>query len=79
MQDIETMVDRVCGKARRLDGDTLAGQVQDGRIAKEEAQERIMRIHVDFLKGCWREAPLDTAVGLEELGVKVPKLVLTME
>ena len=79
MQDIETMVDGVCGKARRLDEDTLARQVQDGRITKEEAQERIMRIYVDFLKDCWRKAPLDAAAGLEKLGVRVPKLVLTME
>ena len=79
MQDIETMVDRLCEKARRLDDDTLARQVQDGRITKKEAQERIMQIYVDFLKDCWRKAPLDAAVGLEELGVKVPKLVLAME
>lgn len=79
MQDIETMVNGLCEKARRIDGDTLAKQVQDGRIAKDEAQERIMRIYVDFLKDCWRKAPLEEAVGLEELGVKVPKLVLTME
>lgn len=79
MQDIEAMVDRLCEKALKLDEDTLARQVQDGRITKEEARERIMRIYIDFLKDCWRKAPLDKAVGLEELGVKVPKLVLTME
>ncbi|MDR3912098.1 MAG: hypothetical protein Q3X74_02850 [Bifidobacterium sp.] len=79
MQDIETMVDKLCGKARNLDGDTIAMQVKDGRITKDEARERIMRIYVAFLQDCWRKAPFNEAMGLNELDVRVPTLVLDME
>lgn len=39
-----------------------------------------MRFYVGCLKTAGAaKAPLDAAVGLEELGVRFPKLVLTME
>ncbi|WP_432623885.1 hypothetical protein [Bifidobacterium sp.] len=79
MQDVEQMVDRLCQKALKPEEDTLAAQVRDGRIGIQEAEERIVEVYVSFLQECWRDAPLNDAAGLQELGVKVPKLVLDME
>ena len=79
MQDVEQMVDRLCQKASKPEEDTLAAQVKDGRIGIQEAEERIAEIYVVFLQECWRNAPLNEAAGLQELGVKVPRLVLDME
>ena len=79
MQDVEQMVDRLCQKALKPREDTLAAQVKDGRIGIQEAEERIAEIYVSFLRECRRNAPIDEAAGLQELGVKVPRLVLDME
>ena len=79
MQDVEQMVDRLCQKALRPEEDTLAAQVKDGQLGIQEAEERIAEIYVSFLQECWRKAPLNEAAGLQELGVKVPRLVLDME
>ena len=78
MQDIEQMVERLRAKALEDDADTLARQVGDGRITRDEAREEIALIYVGFLKDCWRRAPIDKAAGLEELGIRVPRLVLDL-
>ena len=79
MQDTEQMVDRLCQKALKPEEETLAAQVKDGRISIQEAEERIAEIYMSFLQECWRNAPLNEAVGLQELGVKVPKFALDVE
>lgn len=79
MHDVEQMVDRLCQKALKPEEETLAAQVKDGRISIQEAEERIAEIYVSFLQECWRNAPLNEAAGLQELGARVPKLVLDME
>ena len=78
MHDVEQMVDRLCQKALKPEEETLAAQVKDGRISIQEAEERIAEIYVSFLQECWRNAPLNEAAGLQELGARVPKLVLDM-
>ena len=79
MHDVEQMVDRLCQKALKPEEETLAAQVKDGRISIQEAEERIAEIYVSFLQECWRNAPLNEAAGLQELGARVPRLVLDME
>ena len=79
MQDTEQMVNRLCQKALKPEEEILAAQVKNGRISIQEAEECIAEIYVSFLQECWRNAPLNEAAGLQDLGVKVPKLVLDVE
>lgn len=78
MTDLERKTDRLCGKLLHPDGDTIARQVRDGLIGRREAERIIGEVCGAFLRDCRRQAPHAQAEGLEELGVRVPVLVLEM-
>lgn len=76
--DLEKKADRLCEKLLHPNGDTLARQVRDGLISKQEAEQIIREVYRAFLKNCQRKIPSAQAEGLEELGIRVPVLVLEM-
>lgn len=78
MTDLEKKADRLCGKLLHPDGDTIARQVRDGLIDRRKAERIIGEAYRAFLRDCRRRAPYAQAEGLEELGVRVPVLVLEM-
>lgn len=76
--DIERFVEELCETALLPPKDTLARQVADGRVSKEEAQKQVMQAYSDYLRECMANAPVDIAVGLEQVGVRVPTLIFSM-
>lgn len=76
--ELEKKADRLCEKLLHSKGDTLARQVRDGLIGKQEAEWIITETYRAFLKNCQRKIPSAQAEGLKELGVRVPVLVLEM-